>query len=310
MLEASAYRIPVATAWASSWSRSGSSGESRGSVGVASSVVMSAVVKLVRKLSSHEFYLPRTGRFQLAPQPSSEVVGRSLRNVGDIDPGGAVLLADVAEPALLGTGDPPCRLIGREPEDQCPHVGDELGIDSGGGAANVGLRVADLTASVFALEMLESFGDSVLVDADLGLVRWAGMAGLGIGNEDLVMLLADEVRLAGDGGGGAAEAEEILVLGVDVVADVLEALPLPVHQGGVLEHPRGAVEVGGRLCPALVVGLEPSGPLTGVLAGEELGQGGYPDVGAAGASLDHWAASVRIRCSERCNLRLIGRCGV
>ena len=47
----------------------------------------------------------------------------------------------------------------------------------------------------------------------------------------------------------------------------------------MLEHPLGVFEVGGRLGPVLVVGAEPSGPLALVLAGEELGELGGPDVG-------------------------------
>ena len=59
--------------------------------------------------------------------------------------------------------------------------------------------------------MLESLGNGVLVDADLGLVRRAGAGGFGVGDEDLVMLLGDEVGLTGDGGGGTSQAEEVLI---------------------------------------------------------------------------------------------------
>ena len=38
---------------------------------------------------------------------------------------------------------------------------------------------------------------------------------------------------------------------------------------GVAGQPLGLVEVRGRLGPVLVVGLEPDGPLAGVLAGEQ-----------------------------------------
>ena len=100
------------------------------------------------------------------------------------------------------------------------------------------------------------------------------MAGLGARDEDLVVFFTGQVRLAGDGGGAAFQAEEVLVLGVDVVPAVLQVLPFPVHQGGVVQHPLGAVEVGGRLLPTPVVGLEPAGPLARIFAGQELGQGG------------------------------------
>ena len=51
-------------------------------------------------------------------------------------------------------------------------------------------------------------------------------------------------------------------------------------------EPRGLVEVGGRLRPVLVVGFEPHAPLAHVLAGEQFGQPGSPDVGAI-SSLRH-----------------------
>ena len=246
---------------------------------------MNAARKVVRTFHSHSSYSLQIGRVQAAPRTGSEVAGRSLGDVVDVDSDRAVLFADVAEPALAGTGDQAGRLIGRESADQRAHVGDELGVDRGGGAADVGVGVPHLAAGVFAPELREGPGDRVLVDPDLGMVRRAGTAGLGVGNEQLVVLLADQVGFAGDGGGGAAEMEEVLVLGMDLVADAFQALSFPVDQGGVLEYPGGAVEVGGRLGPALVMCPEPTGPLAGVLAGEELGQGCGPDVGASGACL-------------------------
>ena len=128
-----------------------------------------------------------------------------------------------------------------------------------------------LAAGIFALELPEDLEDGVLVEADLCLVRRARVSGLGVRDEDLVVLLADEIRLAGDGGGVAAEAEEVLVFGVDVVPYAFQAFFFPVDQVDVLEHPGGAVEVGGRLTSALVMGLEPSGPLAGGFVGQELG---------------------------------------
>ena len=68
-----------------------------------------------------------------------------------------------------------------------------------------------MAAGVVAPELREGFGDRVLVDPDLGLVRRAGTAGLGVRYEELVVHLADEVRFAGDGGGGASRAEEVLL---------------------------------------------------------------------------------------------------
>ena len=76
-------------------------------------------------------------------------------------------------------------------------------------------------------EPWERLWDGVLVDLDLGPVGGVAVAGLGVGDEYLVGLLADQVLLAGDGGGGALQTEQVLVLGVDVVAGPFQAVPEP-----------------------------------------------------------------------------------
>ena len=73
-------------------------------------------------------------------------------------------------------------------------------VHCGGRAADVGVGVPDLAAGVLALELREGPGDRVLVAADLDLVRRAVTAGLGVGDQELVVLLVDQVRLAGDSG--------------------------------------------------------------------------------------------------------------
>ena len=107
----------------------------------------------------------------------------------------------------------------------------------------------------------------------------AVLPGLGVDDYGFVTVHRDEVRLAGQGGGPAPEPEGVLVFGVDRVAPSLMALPFPVHQRRVVQHPLGLVEVGRGLCPVLVVGPEPSRPLAVGLSCQELGEPGRPDVG-------------------------------
>ena len=223
----------------------------------------------IRSLRGHaDLQVPHAVRYG---DPASEIFGGSLRDPANFYSLGAIGQGDVAVPAFLGTGDTAGRDVVCEPPDQGAHVVDELGCYRGSGAADVGVGIPDLAGGSLLLEPRQRLRDGVLVDLDLGPVRGAPLSGLGIGDEDLVGLFAYEVRLSGDGGGGASQAEEVLVLGVDLVADDLETIPFPVDQGGVLEHPAGAVEIGGRLLPVLVMGLEPTGPLAGVLAGQQLG---------------------------------------
>ena len=89
----------------------------------------------------------------------------------------------------------------------------------------------------------------------------------------------DQVGPAGEGGGPAVEFKPVLRLGLDVVTTDGPVGDALVEEGGVVEHPLGLVEVRRDAFPALVMGLEPDGPLAGVLAGELAGQPGGPDVG-------------------------------
>ena len=95
--------------------------------------------------------------------------------------------------------------------------------------------------------------------------------------------------LAGQCGGFAAQPEGVLALDEDVVAVIFPFLPLLVQERRVAHQPLGLIEVRGLAGPFDVVGLEPDGPFAGVLAGEETGQPGGPDVGVI-ASLRHVTA--------------------
>ena len=106
------------------------------------------------------------------------------------------------------------------------------------------------------------------------------LASLDVGYQDVAAAVQDqEIRLAGEDGDVAAEAETVLVLDADVVAALEPEVALLVEQDGVVGQPLGLIEVGGGLCPTLVVGFEPGGPLAAALAGEQAGQPSGPDVG-------------------------------
>ena len=109
----------------------------------------------------------------------------------------------------------------------------------------------------------------VHVDHELVAVPGAFGAGLDVGYEDVVVAEYQQVGLAGEDGGLAAEAEGVLTLDAGFVSALDPEVALLVEQLGVVGQPLGLVEVGGWLRPVLVMGLEPDGPLAGVLAGEQ-----------------------------------------
>ena len=80
-----------------------------------------------------------------------------------------------------------------------------------------------------------------------------------------------------------AEAEGVLVLEADVVTAMGPLVSLLVEQSGMPGKPVGLVEVGRFTVPALVMGFEPDGSFAGVLAGQQPGQPGGPDVGVFAA---------------------------
>ena len=93
---------------------------------------------------------------------------------------------------------------------------------------------------------------------------------------------ADQVGLAAQGGRLAPEGEAVLVLCEHRVSPFLPVLPALVESGRMLQLPTDQVEGAGDPIPApsFVLGPEPRSPLAGVLAGQQLGEPGYPDVGA------------------------------
>lgn len=78
---------------------------------------------------------------QLRP-PASEVSGHPLRDIVGLDPDRAVLLGDVAVPALMGAGDPVGRFDVGESACQGAGVAVELRADHGGGNPGAGLVIA------------------------------------------------------------------------------------------------------------------------------------------------------------------------
>ena len=79
--------------------------------------------------------------------------------------------------------------------------------------------------------------------------------------------------------GLAAEFKSVLGLDVDVEAANFPVGDAFVQERGVVQNPLGLVELGRGSGPALVMGLEPDGPFARVLASQQLGQPGGPDVG-------------------------------
>ena len=150
--------------------------------------------------------------------------------------------------------------------------------------------VVDLARDAGVPVLLSGARQCVHVDHDLGDVRGALNAGLGIDDEDVVVRWDNQIRLAGEGGDAALEPEGILTLDADVVAAVLELAARVVQQRGVVDLPLGEVEIGGRAFLALVMGSEPRGPFAGAFAGEELGEPGSPDVGEGALSGGHVGA--------------------
>ena len=132
--------------------------------------VQNELTKLAIRSSYHEFYPHQIGRVAGYSWDRFRSRRSFPGDVVDVDSDRAIFLACVAEPALGGAGNPACLLISRESHDQRAHVGDELGIDRGGRAPDVGVGVPHLAAGVFAPELREGPGDRVLVEADLGMV--------------------------------------------------------------------------------------------------------------------------------------------
>ena len=64
-----------------------------------------------------------------------------------------------------------------------------------------------------------------------------------------------------------------MTLDTHIEADAL------VQEGSAVQQPPGLVEVRWTAAPVLVIGFELNGPLAGVLAGQEAGKPGGPDVG-------------------------------
>ena len=117
-------------------------------------------------------------------------------------------------------------------------------------------------------------GDRVQVDHHLDGVAGAIVPGLGVDDDRLIVPPRDQVWLARQRCGSAAELEAVLPLDAHAeAANLLVGSPL-LDECRVVEHPLGVVEVGGLLGPVLVVCLEPDRPLARVVASQQPGQPG------------------------------------
>ena len=149
------------------------------------------------------------------------------------------------------------------------------------------VSVGDLAVYLGVPVLFQRPRGGIEVDHDLDGVAGAVVAGLGIDDDGFVFAVGDDVRPASQRRGLAAEFKPVLCFDVDLKAADRPVLDSLVDEGGVVEHPLGLVEVRWDAFPALVMGLEPDGPLAGVLTGEEAGQPGGPDVGEVAANSRH-----------------------
>ena len=175
-------------------------------------------------------------------------------------------------------------------------------------ADSVGMgRVEDLAADPGFAVLRHRPGQGVHVEHELGGVGRAFLAGLDVDDEDVAAVDDEEIGPAGQHGGLALQAKGVLGLGEDVVAAGQELVPGPGQQGGVLDLPSDGVEVGRLASPPLVVGLEPGGVFAGTLSGDQLGQGGGPDVGKLALcsrhDVDSWCWSWGIATSLSVTVR-------
>ena len=121
-------------------------------------------------------------------------------------------------------------------------------------------------------------GGGVQVDHDLDGVAGAVVSRLGVDDDGVILSTGDDFRYAGEDRCPAVEFKRVLGLGVDGVTTEGPVGDALVEERGVVEHSLGLVEVRRDAFPALVMGLEPNGPLAGVLTGERARQPSCPDV--------------------------------
>ena len=103
--------------------------------------------------------------------------------------------------------------------------------------------VSDKSGDLPASAVVQCQRHRVLVDHHLDGVGCPGPAGLRVDDDHVLIFLSDEVRLAGQGRQVSAQAEGVLVLGVDLVSALLPVVSDLVEDGGVVEEPLGLVEV-------------------------------------------------------------------
>ena len=149
---------------------------------------------------------------------------------------------------------------------------------------------------------LQRSRDGVQVNHHLNDVTGAVLPDLHVDDDRLGVPLRDQVGLARQRCRPAVEFEAVLSFDVHIKATVLPVCFSLVEERGVVQHPLRLIEVGRDLGPVLLVGLEPDGPLAGVLAGQQPGQPGGPDVG--GFSRDGHVCLGESDCSESICVRV------
>ena len=179
----------------------------------------------------------------------------------------AVLGADVAEAAFLRARHSGGWLVGRQSADQCSQVLYELVVHSLRRYAHRMVEVGGLPSQLEIPVLLQRSRDGVQVNHHLDDVTGPVLPGLDVDDDRLAVPLRDQVGLARQRCRPAVEFEAVLSLDVHIKATVLPVCFSLVEERGVVQHPLGLVELGRDLGPVLVMGLEPDGPLTGVLSG-------------------------------------------
>ena len=133
-------------------------------------------------------------------------------------------------------------------------------------------------------------------------------------NDKGVVADDNQVGPSGQRGRLATQSDIVLSFGIHLVAVFFLFGLFLSQQRCVLHEPIGLVEDGRDLVPFLKMGFEPNGPFAGIVAGQQLGQPGGPDVGrfardrqggtrSIGFATSLWTASAASQWPAVINLR-------